>query len=319
MWIKQFVQGTHELYWEFAFSDNNKEVVDGDCNHILNEFFDAEEVVEITGLVNTGPNMFDNCSVDLPGLKHEWLCSTKISNLTQKFGVLKDKDGNRIDYDKGVSLEVITKPSHWKYCSWKMQHSMYHNGFFETLPYLFRCDGKCNTNDGDDQEWFGGSDRLSYINKNTGEHQKVYPDTNNPIYGEGSVSSCFWKAGWAMERGVAYYVDDDLNVDHVKMEICKPFKTIIENCTIPISECIEDIAIKEIVMAEMLKRMVAKTKRTIEIIKNATQPDFLGGFSHNDCRMFGGDVAGASLLCPSWGHIVTILLVIYFFMSNPTQ
>ena len=81
MWIKQFVQGTHELYWEFAFSDNNKEIVDGDCNHILNQFFDAEEVVEITGLVNVGPNMFDNCSVDLPGLKHEWLCSIRISNL----------------------------------------------------------------------------------------------------------------------------------------------------------------------------------------------------------------------------------------------
>ena len=200
---------------------------------------------------------------------------------------------------------------------------MYHKGFFETLPYLFRCDGKCNNNDGDDQEWFGGSDRLSYIDKNTGEHRDVYPMypiyTNNPIYGEGSISSCFWKAGWAMERGTAYYVDEDPNVDHVKMELCKPFKKIIENCTIPMSECIEDIAIKEIVMAEMLKKMVAKTKRAIEIIKNATQPDFLGGFSHNDCTMFGGDVAGASLLCPSWGHIVTILLVIYFFMSNPTQ
>ena len=108
-------------------------------------------MVEITGLVNTGPNMFDKNS----GFQHEWLCSTKISNLTQKFGVLKDKDGNRIGYENGAGSELITKPSHWKYCSWKMKHSMYHNGFFKTLPYLFRCDGKCNTNDGDDQEWWG--------------------------------------------------------------------------------------------------------------------------------------------------------------------
>ena len=30
MWIKQFVKGTNEIYWEFAFADNNKEIVDGD-------------------------------------------------------------------------------------------------------------------------------------------------------------------------------------------------------------------------------------------------------------------------------------------------
>ena len=37
MWVKQFVQGTHQLYWEFAFSDNNREIIEGDCNLILNE------------------------------------------------------------------------------------------------------------------------------------------------------------------------------------------------------------------------------------------------------------------------------------------
>jgi len=312
MWVKQFVQGTHELYWEFAFSDNNKEIVDGDCDHILNEYFDAEEVVEITGLVNTGPNIFDNCSVDIPGLKHEWLCSTKISNLTQKFGVLKDKDGKRIDHADGAWIEQITKPSHWKYCSWKMRHSMYHEGFFPTLPYLFRCDGKCNNNDGDDQEWFGGSSDLSYVDKRTNENRDVYPDLDNPVYGEGSLSKCFWNAQWEMERGVAYYVDDELDVDHVKMELCKPFQTLLENCTIPMTECIEKVAIKEIVMAEMLKMMVEKTKRAMEIVTNATQPDFFGGFSHNDCSIFGGDVAGASLQTATLGYIVASVL---FLMS----
>jgi len=309
MWMKQFVQGTHELYWEFAFSDNNKEIVDGDCNHILNQYFDAEEVVEITGLVNTGPNMFDKCSL----FQHDFLCSTKISNLTQQFGVLKNKDGNRIDYE---NYELISKPSHWKYCSWKMRHSMYHNGLFKTLPYLFRCDGKCNTNDGDDQEWFGGSAHLSYVDKKTNEIHSVFPGTNNPVYRrEGSISSCFWKAQIVMERKVAYYVDEALDVDHVKMQLCKPFKTIIENCTVPMSECIEDIATKEIVMAEILKKMVAKTKRAMEIVNNVTQPNFLGGFSHDDCIVFGGDVAGASLQSPKWGHIVTTLIVMVITCS----
>jgi len=115
-----------------------------------------------------------------------------------------------------------------------------------------------------------------------------------------------------MKREVAYYVDEALDVDHVKMQLCKPFKTIIENCTIPMSECIEDIAIKEIVMAEILKKMVASTKWAMEIVSNVTQPNFLGGFSHDDCIVFGGDVAGASLQSPKWGQIVTTLMVIYF-------
>merc|ERR1719312_780803 len=119
-------------------------MVDGDCNQVLNEYFDDEEVVEITDLVNTGPNVFNNCSIDIPGLKHDYLCSTKISNLTQQFGILKDKEGNRIGYSDGY-VEDITKPSHWGYCSWKMKHGIDHQGLFATLPYLFRCDGKCNT------------------------------------------------------------------------------------------------------------------------------------------------------------------------------
>ena len=67
MWIKQFVRGTHEVYWEFAFSDNNKEIKDGNCNNILNEYFDTEEVAEVTGLVNTGPNTFKNCNWEHQG------------------------------------------------------------------------------------------------------------------------------------------------------------------------------------------------------------------------------------------------------------
>jgi len=318
MWIKQFVQGTHELYWEFAFSDNNKEIVDGDCDHILNEYFNDEEVVEITDLVNIGPNMLKTCSVDIPGLKHDWLCSTKTSNLTQQFGILKDKDGNRIGYSNGY-VEDITRPSDWKYCSWKMKHGMDHEGLFSTLPYLFRCDGKCNTNNGDDQEWFGGSSQLTYIDKKTDEHRDVYPGINNPLYGDGSLSSCVWHAEWDMESNVAHYVDDNLDIDHVKMQLCKPFKTIIENCSIPMTECIENIAIKEIVIAEVLKKMVVKSKRTMEIVKNATRPDILGSFSYNDCVIFGGMVARASLQSAPLGHLVIAVMGVYLLIFYSSQ
>merc|ERR1711872_64758 len=134
MWIKQFVQGTHELYWEFAFNDNNKEITDGNCNHILNEYFDKEEVAEVTSLVNTGPNTFKNCSWEIQGLKNKMICSTKLSNLTKEFGNLIDKEGNRIGYDNHVPQ--ITKPSHWQYCSWKMQHSINDEGLYPAIIYL---------------------------------------------------------------------------------------------------------------------------------------------------------------------------------------
>ena len=37
MWIKQFIAGTHEVYWEFYFLDDNQEIIDGKCNGILRE------------------------------------------------------------------------------------------------------------------------------------------------------------------------------------------------------------------------------------------------------------------------------------------
>merc|ERR1712179_586669 len=105
MWIKQFVRGTHEVYWEFAFSDNNKEIIDGDCNDLLNEFFDDEEVDEITNLVNAGPNQFEDCGFEIDNFKFDRICSTKVSNLTQNFGVLIDNAGKRIGFSKYYTKE----------------------------------------------------------------------------------------------------------------------------------------------------------------------------------------------------------------------
>ena len=305
MWIKQFVQGTHELYWEFAFNDNNKEITDGNCNHILNEYFDKEEVAEVTSLVNTGPNTFKNCSWEIQGLKNKMICSTKLSNLTKEFGNLIDQEGNRIGYNNHDHVPQITKPSHWQYCSWKMQHSINDEGLYPAIIYLARCDGKCNTNDGDDQKWISSSN----IDVETNEFKDFY----DPMIGDNHLFSCIWRAGWNMQDRVSEFVETK-DLDNVKMQLCKPFKTLLENCSIPMTECVENIAIKEIVLAEILKDMVATTKRAMEIVKEHTQPDFLGDFTYDDCVIFGGEVAGSTLRSVKLGQIVLLVTVAYVFL-----
>jgi len=307
MWIKQFVKGTNEIYWEFAFADNNKEIVDGDCNHILNEYFHEEEVGEITGLVNTGPNIFEDCSFfQLQSIinneKNDKICDSKVSNLTQRFGILLNKDGTRIGkYDKNFYDRTI--PSHWQYCSWKMKEAVDDEGILSALPYLAHCDGKCNTNDGDDQEWSsGGMSRHEYKDLKTGTWHDFY----NPL----SLFLCINQA-----RRQNRFSDsvEPLDLDRIKMQLCKPFKTIMENCTDLMSECIEDIAIKEIVLTDVLKNMVASVKDEMEVV-DKFHPDLLADFTYDDCVIFGGDVARATYHSATLAHIMVIPFIVSYFI-----
>jgi len=305
MWIKQFVRGTHEVYWEFAFSDNNKEIKDGNCDHILNEYFDTEEVAEVTGLVNTGPNTFKNCSWDIRGLINIQICDAKISNLTMEVGNLVDEEGNRIGFSSKAYVPEVTRPSHWQYCSWKMQHSIDEKGLYPAIISLARCDGKCNNNHGDDQKWID----VHNIDLETEEWHEFY----KPMDGDNHMFSCIWRAEWTMQDRVSKFVEKN-DLDNVKMQFCKPFKILLENCSIPMTECIENIAIKEIVMAEVLKDMVATTKRTMEVVRKHTQPDYLADFTYDDCVIFGGDVAGSTMNSVKFVQIVILAIVAYIFL-----
>jgi len=305
MWIKQFIRGTHEIYWEGAFADDIQEIVDGECNDILSEYFNKEEVAEINGLTNSGPNSYKEDIIEFLD-NYRILRNTKVSNLSQPFGVLRDSAGNRIDHHKLVQL---SKPSHWTYCSWKMKNNIDEDSLFNALGNLFHCDGKCNTNDGDNQEWFLGSTEMSYVDVETNENQyEGFPnynvitgDTNNT-----SIHQCIWRATWNMQSKVA---DNVADLDKAKMELCKPFKTILVNCSIPINECIDNIAVKEVVMAQVLKEMEAKIKQAMEIVDQHTSPNYFGDFSYADCAIFGGDVAGTTFASANLGCIVLSLLV----------
>ena len=85
MWIKQFVRGTHEIYWEGAFADGIQQMVDGECIDILNDYFNDEEVTEIISLTNS---VYNSCKEKILTVfdNYRILKNTKVSNLSHTFG-----------------------------------------------------------------------------------------------------------------------------------------------------------------------------------------------------------------------------------------
>ena len=119
------------------------------------------------------------------------------------------------------------------------------------------------------------------------------------------IMSCIGDAELRMMEGTSSNLD---SLNKVKMELCKPFKTIIENCTLPVTECIGNIATKEIVMAEILKMM--------EEVVRCTQPQFVGDFAFDDCKIFGGNVSKGSMQSKSMANmIIPVILILIFFFS----
>ena len=205
------------------------------------------------------------------------LVPTKLSNLTQYFGGLVDMAGETSSYQ----TRPWERPGHWHYCIWKMQHIINEYKLFSTMTNLFDCDGRCTLPDLDQN------------------FEKSYKQRD-------SIYKCFW--GAENDIGV-----DENNLDAAKIELCRSFKTLVENCSIPVGDCIEQTAIREIVMAEFLKDMVARTNRVIKFVENYI-PDFYGGFSYDDCVIFGGDVSGTSSISASFLFIIVTTSTLYFVL-----
>jgi len=325
MWIKQFIRGTHEVYWEFAFIDDNQKIINGECNEVLKEFFEDEEIPEILSLINSGPNTFREYKTTIGGDNFTMLIPTKISNLTEKFGILVDKDGNSLGDSSSNDLLVYGRPSHWKYCMYKMKQNIIEkdDSLFYALGNLFRCDGKCNTNNGDDQEWMSDSLYLEYYQINNRDkpfydkentyHRKGYPGNSRLIEGENGIFDCIWGTEFRVNDDVAGNIDD---MDKAKMGLCRPFKTLLENCSVPVDECIGNIAVKEIVMSELLKMIIKKIDNIIKIAERLTTPDLFGSFTYNDCVIFGGDIAGASSTTINWVFMMLPTIICYNIFKN---
>ena len=96
----------------------------------------------------------------------------------------------------------------------------------------------------------------------------------------------------------------------------RPFKTLLENCSVPIGECIGNIAVKEIVMTEYLKMIIERIDLVMEIAEKHTTPGIFGGFTYDDCEIFGGNIAGVSSTSASWVHIIVLTMVSYYVCKN---
>ena len=294
MWIKQFIRQTFSL--TEVFEDKNQEIKSGQCNETLREFFNQNEVDEIINLIVTEHD-FDNYVY---------------SNITQKFGVLVDKEGKRLGSNQ--SFLRTTLPSHWTYCSWKLTKDMRLSSkkLFYILPNFFHCDGKCNSNNGDDQEWLIDPLYGDYIDPITGEYKK---EEWGRLDGDGEgdlvteIFKCYWKAGYALEDAVgdADAVEDPTKA---KMGLCNAFKHLIQNCSIPIGQCIGNIAIKEVVMAEFLKDTRLRNRSYMGNNKNI-DPVYFGNFTYKDCKLFGGNSSEATFVVSKWVQIAFFTLIAY--------
>merc|ERR1712013_178146 len=126
--------------------------------------------------------------------------------------------------------------SHWEFCSWKVTKDLQFTNqkLALVMPDLFHCDGKCNTNNEDDQEWvetqlgIGGI----YFNRSTGTvEREEYMDRL-----ERDINTCF--------------MDAKLRFDKT---MCQRFEDFVTNCSDLIGECLGDVAMREVVLSKLLK------------------------------------------------------------------
>jgi len=297
MWIKQFITNTWSLK---KFQDGNHELKNGECRAELSEYFNPEEVDEIIGLVET----------DI------WTRDTGFpySNLTQDFGVLVNKTGGRIGPDIGYS----TLPSHWKYCGYKLTTRLPFGGdkIYEKYANLYRCDGKCNTNNGDDQKWSKlGPLITDYFDGRETDYN--YNITENIIgFEEGGAYKCFMDAEFALEDGIA---DEDNLADKNKAydELCKPFEHVVYNCSIPIARCLGNIAIREVAMAQFLQKTLFKTMTIRGIVQRVLNDnEYFTNFKLEKCKIFGGEGNSASITVSSSGLIATLLVFSIYILNQ---
>ena len=141
MWVKQFIRETLKSLW-WTFDDKYPleatggiSIKSGECDTELGQYFETSEIDEIKSFIgedNGGHSPYYD------------------KNITQEFGIMVDENMER--------MSDTRLPSQWKWCSWQLTRDMMKCGSGEhklssRLSELFHCDGKCNTNNGDDQIW----------------------------------------------------------------------------------------------------------------------------------------------------------------------
>ena len=227
MWIKQFVR--ESITKVDRFEDKAPSIKNGDCNDLLTDFFSEEETKEIVNAMGA--------PIKLKGISSKNL----YTNITYpRFGFLLDQEGDVIEFATNATekdySQPATLPSHWEFCSWKVTKDLQFTNqkLALVMPDLFHCDGKCNTNNGDDQEWIETQLGIGgiYFNRNTGTvEREEYMDRL-----ERDINTC--------------YMDAKLQFDKT---MCQRFEDFVTNCSDLIGECLGDVAMREVVLSKLLR------------------------------------------------------------------
>lgn len=217
----------------------------------------------------------------------------KKKNITQESGQLLDSNGVKID-------EELSLPSHWGWCSWKVNKEMvacgpYHVDLHQRLHILFRCDGKCNTNNGDDQKW----DKYSYSYVNTKTDKQVNP--KRPYEVIQGLRQC------PIQTHLSTSDTFDSPYEK-KVVLCKAFEKLVVDCSDLVDECLGNVAMKEIVWSSLLKHVLRYMLYDMDKIMEEKGKDYFGNFTYNQCPKFGGKISGANQ--PLASCIINVLLLI---------
>merc|ERR1711970_509402 len=272
IWIKQFLREV--VFRVGRFEDDGVDMKSGKCNDILTQFFDENELKEMLGMIRS------------PDFQKEgWPRGYNFfSNITSsQFGVLKDADGDDIgientsEYITSADSSSLPLPSHWEYCEYRVAKDL--TRLSSIMPDLWRCDGKCNPNHGDDQAWFKAKHGKGgmYRDLNTGEfHGEQYKFMHELMRNSSAETMS--------EKGI-FGCLDEANDYFRKENKCKKFEAFVENCSAPIDKCFGNIAIKEVVLTELVREF--------------------GTFTLEECH----EVSQASLVSLNWIHSVFWLVL----------
>jgi len=257
MWVRQFIRELVRYPGEFV--DNGMEIMNGDClNNTVNTFMDQFEVEQIKSMIITEENH-------------------KLLNLTCPMYVVYDKDGSeRQVYDHPYS-KSLSLPSFWGWCQWKL-NKYKDKEFYKHMSNLYRCDGKCNNNTGDNQVWKINS--LTYMEwdpvkkdfiGNGGDHFSDYIH-EEPL-----------KSIFHIPLDVQFGLNDAdfTNYDQGRMTMCRGFKILIDNLTEPVERCLGEIQVREVVWGHLLQRIDRYIHRLFGVAERVTgKTQMLGDFTY---------------------------------------
>jgi len=289
MWLKQFIRYVYMNSWQF--SDKAKAMKTGQGKDILLQYFDEKEVSLAALLlsdkrwkyISYGMNekVYENGSIAwIPGVTYEHYPN-----------------------------ESLSLPSHWNMCKWKLWSTSRDYPFdYNQKLYTFynhhvanfiRCDGKCMTNDGDDQIWLKNNLDYAPYDPVTKEHGNFLM---RPLPSYPWCISDATKVGWT--KIGTHWSGHYIGSDEGRMNICRMYIAALTNCSI--YTCVETLDIKEIILVNVLEHFLTKYD---DYAVNAHFKD--SGFSYRDCEIFGmgGVVAGQQKISLD-KFIYTALLII---------